>query len=111
MRITAKKEAVAQRNIVKHEKDLDVTNSEEWCGFDADKDSELELHHEFNYNAARRNNIRVDKLLISMETLFVSLPTCEMSVVAQALQIMLSKTFLVPYKSVRQVTKSTDKEG
>ena len=63
MRITAKKEAVAQRNIVKHEKDLDVTNSEEWCGFDADKDSELELHHEFNYNAARRNNIRVDKLL------------------------------------------------
>ena len=61
--MTAKKESVAQWNIVKHEKDLHVANLLDWCGFHDDKDSELDLHHEFNPNSARRNNDRVNKLL------------------------------------------------
>ena len=44
------KEAVALWNLLKHEKDIHVTQLLEWCNLGDKDDSELSLHHEFNPN-------------------------------------------------------------
>ena len=63
--ITSKKEAVAQWNLLKHEKDLHVSNMLEWANLSAskDRDSELNLHHEFTNSFAIRSNERVQMFL------------------------------------------------
>ena len=63
--MTSRKEAVAYRNWLKHEKNLHVANMLEWVNLSAsnDKDSELNLHHEFNDSYSRRSNERVEIIL------------------------------------------------
>lgn len=61
--ITAQKEAVALWNIVRHEKSLHTSNTLTWCGFNEDKDSELDLHHEFRPSSAMKSNARVQQLI------------------------------------------------
>ena len=38
-------------------------NVANWCGFQEDKDSELDLHHEFKPSSARKSNDRVQLLI------------------------------------------------
>ena len=61
--MTARKEAVALWNVVKHEKSLHTANVSCWSGFYEDKDSELDLHHEFKPSSARKSNERVQQLI------------------------------------------------
>lgn len=67
--MTSRKEAVAQWNVLKHEKDLHVANMLDWTHLSVskDKDSELNLHHEFTENSAVRSNKRVQEFVNYLE--------------------------------------------
>ena len=67
--MTARKEAVAQWNLLKHEKDLHVANMLDWVNLSANKDqvSELNLHHDFASNCALKSNQRVQLFLNYLE--------------------------------------------
>ena len=53
------KEAVALWNITKHENNLHLSNLMEWCHMDEERESELDLHHDFSPTATRISNERV----------------------------------------------------
>ena len=63
------KEAVALWNLLKHEKDIHVTQLLEWCNLGDKDDSELSLHHEFNPSSTKIGHDRAKTLLYYIKSI------------------------------------------
>ena len=61
--MTRQKEAVSLWNLLKHEKDIHVTQLLEWCNLGDKDDSELSLYHEFNASSTKIGHDRAKTLL------------------------------------------------
>ena len=63
------KEAVALWNLLKHEKDIHVTQLLEWCNLGDKDDSELSLHHVFNPSSTKIGHDRAKTLLYYIKSI------------------------------------------